>query len=148
MVRTRSSDVLHLLADFFDLAFDSKRKLGDFQAFVFVAGGFRKQRVGLALHFLEQKVEFLADVGRSGEQRFELADVAGQTSQFLGDVAALRGDRSFLSQARGIDLEFAEQFLEARFEPSGERRASALGENLDAGGVCGDGRQTMGHVLT
>ena len=54
-------------------------KAGDVQAFGVVARRFREQSVRFALHFLEQEVEFFADVGSAREQRFKLLHVTAQT---------------------------------------------------------------------
>ena len=55
----------------------------DFQALGFVAGSLRKQGVGFALHFLQQKIELLADVGCAGEQGLELLHVAARAAPVL-----------------------------------------------------------------
>src|SRR5580698_6723059 len=60
--RTRwSFDVLHLFAQFFNLGADFQRQRGDRQCFVFHARRFGEHGVRLAMHFLEQEIELLAE---------------------------------------------------------------------------------------
>ena len=56
---------------------------------------------------------------------FELLHVAAQARDLFAHVAAFGGNRRFLRQARRIELRFAEQFLQARFEPLGKGRPCA-----------------------
>ena len=74
----RSFDVLHLLAQFFDLRFYFQRQAGDGQRFTFDARRLRKHGVGFAMHFLQQKIEFLAEFAGTIEQLGELLEVAAQ----------------------------------------------------------------------
>src|SRR5579871_2968713 len=60
--RTRwSFDVLHLFAQFFNLGADFQRQRGDAERFAFHSRRFREHRVRFAMHFLEQKIELLAE---------------------------------------------------------------------------------------
>src|SRR6185437_6908718 len=127
----RSFDVLHLLAQFFDLRFDFERETRDLQPGGAAARRFREQRIRLALHFLKQKIELFAGVGGAREQRLELLRVACQSREFLGDIGALRGDRGFLCQASGIERRFAQQIAQARFQSRREGGARAFGQWLD-----------------
>src|SRR5579859_1542400 len=64
----RSFDVLHLLPQFFNLGLDFQSQPGDGKGFAFDAGRFRKKRVGLAMHFLEEKVQLLPHLARRSEE--------------------------------------------------------------------------------
>src|SRR5437016_2607241 len=56
-----SFDVLHLLAEFFNFSFDLKSQSGNREALAFHTGRLGEQSVRLAVHFLEQEIELLAD---------------------------------------------------------------------------------------
>src|SRR5882724_3638159 len=62
----RSFDVLYLLAQFFDLRF------------AFDTGRLGKHGVGLAMHFLQQEVEFFSEFSGTLEQFGELLQMAAQ----------------------------------------------------------------------
>src|ERR1700676_3608635 len=65
---SRSFDVLHVLAQLFNLRFDFQREPRDFQGFALDAGSFREQRVGFALHFLEKKIQLFSKLSRAIQQ--------------------------------------------------------------------------------
>src|SRR5258708_35709187 len=60
-----SFDVLHLLAQFFDLRLDFERHSGDRQRFTFHAGRLGEHGVGLAMHLLQKKIQLLARLADS-----------------------------------------------------------------------------------
>src|SRR5882724_1762730 len=74
----RSFDVLYLLAQFFDLRFDFERQAGNGQRFAFDTGRLGKHGVGLAMHFLQQEVEFFSEFSGTLEQFGELLQMAAQ----------------------------------------------------------------------
>src|SRR6266446_4794638 len=67
-----SFDVLHLLPQFFDLRLDFQRDSSDCQCFAFHAGRLREHGVGLAMHLLQQKIQFLAELSGAVQQLGEL----------------------------------------------------------------------------
>src|SRR5256885_15371989 len=75
----RSFDVLHLLTQFFNLRANFQGKSGDGQGFGFHTGSLGKHGVGFAMHFLEQKIELLAELAGTVEEFRELLEVAAQT---------------------------------------------------------------------
>src|SRR6202030_1065956 len=141
----RSFDVLNLLAQLFDLGLDFEREPRDFEPFRFVAWSLREKRVRFALHFLQKKIELLADVARIGEQRFELLHVAAQAGDLFAHVTALRRNRSFLRKPRWIELRFAEQFLQARFQALGKGTLRAFGNGFSLRSKLGNRAQPLRH---
>src|SRR5689334_11158153 len=67
-----SFDVLHLFAQFFYFRLDLKSHSRDGQRFAFHSRSFRKHGVGLAMHFLQEKIQFLAQLASPIEQLGEL----------------------------------------------------------------------------
>src|SRR5213594_1650109 len=63
-----SFDVLHLLAQFFDLRLDFERHSHDRQRIVFHAWRLGKHGVGLAMHLLQKKIQFLAQLAGAIQQ--------------------------------------------------------------------------------
>src|SRR6266478_10045269 len=63
-----SFDVLHLLTQFFDLRLDFERHSRDRQRFAFHAGRLREHSVGLAMHLLQEKIQFLSQLSGSVQQ--------------------------------------------------------------------------------
>src|SRR6266403_1720206 len=70
-----SFDVLHLFAQFFDLRLDFKRHSRNRQRFAFHAGRLREHGVGLAMHLLQKKIQFLPQLAGSVQQFGELLQV-------------------------------------------------------------------------
>src|ERR1700732_928543 len=70
-----SFDVLHLLPQFFDLRLDLQRYSGDRQRFAFHARRFREHGVGLAMHLLQEKIQFLSQFTSPVQQFGELLQV-------------------------------------------------------------------------
>src|SRR5208282_1031902 len=75
----RSFDVLHLFPQFLDFRFDLQRDSRDCQGFAFHAGRLGKHGVRLALHFLEQEIEFLAEFAGAVQQLRKLLQMAAQS---------------------------------------------------------------------
>src|SRR5205085_5466547 len=71
-----SFDVLYLFAQFFDLRLDLQGQSGNRQGLAFHAGRFGKHGVGFAMHFLQKKIELLAELARTVQQLCELLEVA------------------------------------------------------------------------
>jgi hypothetical protein len=65
-------------------------QIGHRQALLAESRRFGQKRIGLALHFLQQKIELLADFATGGDGFFKLLDVAAQPRQFFGNVSAFR----------------------------------------------------------
>src|SRR4029077_8650694 len=86
----RSFDVLHLFPQFFDFGFDFQREAGNRQRFALYAGSFGEHGIGFAVHFLEQKIKFLAEFAGIIHQLGKLLQVAAQAVEFFADVAAFR----------------------------------------------------------
>src|ERR1700759_4071612 len=85
--RTRwSFDVLHLFAQFFNLGADFQRQRGDGERFALPSRRFREHRVGLAMHFLKQEIELLAELAGAVEQFGELRQVTAQAIEFFADI--------------------------------------------------------------
>src|SRR5277367_390702 len=122
----RSFDILYLLSQFFDFRFGFQRDAGNGQRFGFNAGSLGEHGVGFALHFLEQKIQFLSDFAAAIEQRGELPQVALQTLQFFTDIAAFRKYGGLLREAGGIDARAAENFFQAGIQAAGEGWAQGL----------------------
>src|SRR5260370_28932833 len=80
-----SFDVLHLLPQFFDLRLDFQRHSSNRQRFAFHAGRLREHGVGLAMHFLQQKIQFLPELAGSVQQLGELLQVAPHAVSFFTD---------------------------------------------------------------
>src|ERR1700704_4198573 len=74
----RSFDVLYVLTQFFNLRLDFKSDSGDRKRLALHAGRLRKHRVRFPMHFLQQKVELLAELPRAIQQFPELLQVAAQ----------------------------------------------------------------------
>ncbi len=101
------------------------------------AGGLRQNGVGLAVHFLQKKVELLADLAARLEQRVQLPGVDLQPCHFLADVAAVGQQRGFLRQplrfhARALE-QLGQPLLQARLK--GRRGAGANPFELVRGGA-------------
>ena len=79
-------------------------KLRDPQPGFARAVGLRQNRVGLPIHFLKQKIEFLAHLASGVEQPGELRRMNLQPRQFFADIAAVGQNRGFLRQPLRIDL--------------------------------------------
>jgi hypothetical protein len=105
--RDRSFDILHLLAQFFQLRFHADDDLADGEKVRLVA-----DRVRLAEHFLEQEVQRAADRFVLGELAEELVEMAAQARHFLGDVAAVGEENDLLEQPLVVGAD-----LEARLPP-------------------------------
>src|SRR5438552_1506002 len=73
-----SFDVLHLLTQFLDLRLDFQRHSRDRQRFAFHAGCLGEHGVGLAMHLLQKKIEFLSQLSGSIQQLGELLQVTLQ----------------------------------------------------------------------
>src|SRR5260370_28662440 len=74
-----SFDVLHLLAQFFDLRLDFERYSRDRQRFAFHAGRLGEHGVCLAMHLLQKKIQFLSQLAGSVQQLGELLQVTLET---------------------------------------------------------------------
>src|SRR6266403_2371401 len=74
-----SFDVLYLLSQFFDLRLDFQRYSGDRQGLAFHAGRFREHGIGLAMHLLQKKIQFLSQLSGAVQQLGELLQVASQS---------------------------------------------------------------------
>ena len=57
----RSFDIQRLFAQFFNFRLHLNRLPGNFQSHVRHISGFGKQRIGLAIHLLQQEIQFLPD---------------------------------------------------------------------------------------
>src|SRR5690242_10677385 len=135
--RPRSFDVLHLLAHLLDEELELERALGDLQP-----GGFRGERVRLAVHLLREEVEPLADRARRpglrhAERALRLLDMRAEARQLLVDVGARRKKRDL-----GAD---------ALLVAGAERLAQPLFQlRLERGGRLGNERrglrEALGHV--
>src|SRR6266404_3753784 len=99
----RSFDVLYLLPQFFDFRFDFEADSGNGERLAFHTRSFRKHRVRFAMHFLQQKIQLLAQFARAIQQFSKLQQVAAQAVEFFADVAAFRQDRSLLRDACRIN---------------------------------------------
>src|SRR5580704_1908758 len=60
-----SFDVLYLFPQFFDLRLDLQGQSGDGQRFAFDARRLGEHGVGFAMHFLQQKIQFLSQLARA-----------------------------------------------------------------------------------
>src|SRR5882762_4055487 len=107
-----SFDVLYLLPQLFDLRLDLQRQAGDCQRLAFYAGRFGQHRIGLAMHFLQEKIQLLPHLARAVKQFRELLQVAPQPVQFFTDIAAFRKQSGFLRKPGRIDPRPSEQFLQ------------------------------------
>ena len=97
----------------------SSAQARDFQSFALRCPGvFESSVFDSRCISCSRKSSFLPTSAAPAKQRFELLHVAAQSRQFLGHVAALRGDGSFLSEPRGIELRFAEKLLQTRSQPA------------------------------
>src|SRR6266404_9552436 len=74
-----SFDVLYLLPQFLDLRLDLQRQAGDGQRLAFHAGRFGEHGVGLAMHLLQKKIQFLSQLPGAVQQLGELLQVASQS---------------------------------------------------------------------
>src|SRR5260370_28465686 len=74
-----SFDVLHLLAEFFNLRFDFERDTGDGQSFTLDAGRLGEHGVGFAMHLLQKKMKFLSQLADSIQPRGKLRQLAPQS---------------------------------------------------------------------
>src|SRR5215475_14630145 len=88
-----SFDVLYLLPQFFNLRLDLQPQSRDGQRFALDTWCFGKHRVRFAMHFLQEKIEFLAELPRPVQQLSKLMQVAAQTVELFTDIASLRQDR-------------------------------------------------------
>ncbi len=102
-MRRQSFEVLHLFPEFFDLRLHFQSQPRHFQSFGLRPGHFGKQRVGFALHFLEQEIQFLADFRGAVENSLKLAacDRGARQNSSLSS-AAIRGNCCLLREACGI----------------------------------------------
>src|SRR3989442_3390654 len=83
-----SFDVLHLLPQFFDLRLDFQRYSGNRERFAFHARRLREHGVGFAMHLLQKKIQFFAQLAGTVQQLGELLQVATQAVSVLTDIAA------------------------------------------------------------
>ena len=84
-------------------------QVGDFQAGFAGSAGFGKDRVGLAVHLLQQEIEFFADFAAGVEHAAKLGGVDFEARQLFADIAAVGEDGCFLGQALRIDLHAFQQ---------------------------------------
>src|SRR6266576_1272363 len=73
-----SFDVLHLLAQFFDLRLDFERHSHDRQRIVFHAWRLGEHGVGLAMHLLQKKIQFFSELAGAVQQLGELLQMTFQ----------------------------------------------------------------------
>ena len=99
------------------------------------------------MHFLEQKIQLLANVGSARKQSLELLHVAAQAGEFFAHVAAFGRHRRFLRDARRIQRGLAQKILQPQFQPPRESRTSALRERFDLSGKSGDASQPRLHLF-
>src|SRR5260370_13787062 len=123
-----SFDVLYLLSQFLDLRLDLQRQSRDCQRLAFDAGRFGQHGIGLAMHFLQKKIQLLTQLSGSVQQLGELLQVAPQPVQFFTDIAAFRKQRRLLRKPSRIDSRPAQQLLQLGIETTRERRAQRRGQ--------------------
>ena len=80
-LRHRSLQVLHLLAELLDHAFQLQADIGELD--VVGLGG---ERIRFAVEFLRQKIEPAADRPAVGDQLLRLRDMRGEPVELLADV--------------------------------------------------------------
>src|SRR3972149_11089013 len=108
----RLLDVLDLLTETFQFTLDSNHRAGDLQGVGLGADG-----VGLAPHLLEEEFELPSDRAFPRHRLPELAEVAAQPCQFLGDVAALGEQRQLGREAGLVQRHLAPPFGQPRPHP-------------------------------
>src|ERR1700722_595532 len=146
--RTRwSFDVLHLFAQFFNLGADFERQRGDGERFAFHSRRLGEHRVRFAMHFLEQEIEFLAELAGAVEQFCKLLQVATQAIELFADVAALGEQRSFLSEPRRLDAAAAQQLFEAILQSPRECRSQTDRQFANLVGLLGNFRKARAQFL-
>ena len=104
--------IQRLLADLLDGGLGSQRQIRDLQRRFAGAAGLRKNRVGFAVHFLQQKVELLADFAAGVSRIVKLAGVNLQPGDLFADITAVGQDRRFLGQPLRFDLDSLGDFLQ------------------------------------
>src|SRR5579863_1605043 len=78
-----------LLADFFDRGLGGQRQFRNLQRRLARPAGLGKDRIGFAIHLLQQKVEFLAGLSSRIQKPGQLSGVNLQARQLLLDIAAI-----------------------------------------------------------
>ena len=85
---------MYLLAHLFNDEFEFERGLGLCQA-----GGFGAERIGLAVEFLHQKIEFFADIAALAQVLACIAQMSVEAIQLFGDINPNGGQADFLLDA-------------------------------------------------
>src|SRR6266446_2075033 len=93
-------DILHLLADPFDLGFQFYNEGSERRR-----TRLRSHGVDLAQHLLRKKVELLAGRLAAADRLLDFLDMMGEARQLLGDVGLFDHDDRFLRDPIGADLD-------------------------------------------
>src|SRR6267142_1775331 len=99
------------------------------------------------MHFLQKKIELLAEFARAVQQFPKLLQVATQAIQFFADVAALGQDRGFLREARRINRRAAEQIFQTTFQAAGKRWTQSRGVCVDLLGKFVESREAPAQIV-
>src|SRR5580693_4101146 len=92
VIRGASFQIERLLANLFDRRLGQDRQFRDPEARFARAAGLRKNRIGLAIHFLQQEIQLLAGFAAGLEYAAKLARMDFQAGKFFADVAAIGQD--------------------------------------------------------
>ena len=127
-------------------AFDLRRELRDLEPDLARAIRLRKNRVGLAIHLLQQEIELLAALAARIAASRQLRGVDFQPRQLFADVAAVGQDRRLLRQSLRIDLRSLEQLSSTVPTAGFERRPPRRADLFHLFGRRGDASVVGAHL--
>ena len=106
---------MHLFPSLFDIRFHPEAVGGDLQGLPGQPGSLRQQSIRLAIHLLQEKIQLLANLASLIEQAEKLLDMAFETNQLLGNVAAICEQSRFLQNALRFELR-TDEFLDSSIQ--------------------------------
>jgi hypothetical protein len=98
------SRFMNLFPSLFDLGLHSQSQFGNQSSLTRHAGGLRKQRIGLAVHLLQQKIQLLAGLAAGSKHFAKVLNVRLHARNLFRNIAALDQQRNLFKQPLAVDI--------------------------------------------